>query len=448
MPAHPSSAARSLTPWIPALMGALLAIGIPAAYPSLLPRQPESDSRIDITENPQAWADYQAYTQVIQQVQTMTSDPNALNLAARWGLTIVDVTWEDTGRNKGSAVGPNISDMTIQVQHQHPYYPGERQFHLMPVIRHPNFADITSDIPLDSFFVSVGNQSGDPLESVNLRQVLGNLRQYMSEPDSWAGRAGSLLSDRDSHVLVSAQAAFLPIAPGGEATFNPVLFNYQSRPGDPAVLTLLATRQGSSVTIIDNQRDAVQAGWASGQRLFFNNNGERASLTGTRLSDFQAEQAQATPDPGQDPAFEVEEDSLNVVLLIQVPLKQRQAPRSNELSMALPAPASMMMESDSVGRGGVEAAVIGHGESEGPFTEIDGLAIERDPRFPIRVTVQFYKATTTGQPTVADIEQIHTEISRVYEAGDSVGSLVTQGLTQRPTEHTGPRWIPWPWPRR
>ncbi|NJO85802.1 MAG: hypothetical protein HC818_03495 [Synechococcaceae cyanobacterium RM1_1_27] len=145
----------------------------------------------------------------------------------------------------------------------------------------------------------------------------------------------------------------------------------------------------------------------------------------------------------------MEEDSLNVVLMIQVPLKQRQVPppMSAELSMA--PQASMMMESaDMAGRAGVEAAVIGHGEIEGPFTEIDGLPIERDPRFPIRVTVQFYKATTTGQPTAADIEQIHTEISQVYESGDAVGSLVTQGLTQRPTEHTGPRWHPWRWPLR
>ncbi|NJL97436.1 MAG: hypothetical protein HC924_00675 [Synechococcaceae cyanobacterium SM2_3_2] len=447
MLAHPFPAARSLTPWIPALMGAMMAIGIPAAHPSLLPRQPEAASRMDVTEISQAWADDQAYTQVIQQVQTMTSDPTAVNLASSWGLSIVDLTWEDTGRDKGSAYGPNISDMTIQVHQQHPFS-AERAFHLMPVIRHPNFADITSDIPLDSFYVPVGNQSGDPLESVSLRELLGHLRHYMSEPDSWTGQEGSLLAGRDSHVLVSAQAAFLPIAPGGEATFNPVLFNYQSRPGDPAVLTILATRQGTSITIIDNQRDAVQSGWANGQRLFFNNNGERASLTGTRLSDFQAD-PQHQPPVREDEPFEVEEDSLNVVLMIQVPLKQRQVPppMSAELSMA--PQASMMMESaDMAGRAGVEAAVIGHGEIEGPFTEIDGLPIERDPRFPIRVTVQFYKATTTGQPTAADIEQIHTEISQVYESGDAVGSLVTQGLTQRPTEHTGPRWHPWRWPLR
>jgi hypothetical protein len=208
---------------------------------------------------------------------------------------VLNVTWEDTGRFYGSSVGPNISDMTIQVQQQNPDS-GDYQLHLMPVIRHPNFADLSADIPLDDFFVLVGNEQGEDLRRVPLDEVLGDLRGYLHEPDSWPGRVRSLLAPRrDSHVLVSAQACFLPIPQDGLATFNPVLFNYQSRPGDPAVLTLLATREGTSVTVIDNQRDGFEAGQTWGQRLFFNKNGERASLTGQRLSDFQTDQPRAKP---------------------------------------------------------------------------------------------------------------------------------------------------------
>ncbi len=36
------------------------------------------------------------------------------------------------------------------------------------------------------------------------------------------------------------------------------------------------------MTVIDNQRDAFGAGATWGQRLFFNQAGERASLTGNR----------------------------------------------------------------------------------------------------------------------------------------------------------------------
>jgi hypothetical protein len=48
------------------------------------------------------------------------------------------------------------------------------------------------------------------------------------------------------------------------------------------------------------------------------------------------------------------------------------------------------------GASDVEESVIGRGKVEGPFTEIDGLEIERDERYPVRVTVQFFKATSNG----------------------------------------------------
>ena len=82
-----------------------------------------------------------------------------------------------------------------------------------------------------------------------------------------------------------------------------------------------------------------------------------------------------------------------MVLLIQVPLKQKQPLIREEGALSF-APSAAELEIQE--KSDVEAAVIGHGAVEGPFTEIDGVEIERDPRFPIRVTVQFYKATSNG----------------------------------------------------
>ncbi|MGB3137920.1 MAG: hypothetical protein WBB18_14040 [Nodosilinea sp.] len=377
--------------------------------------------------------------QVIERTQAMVNDPIARRLAEWLNLDVLNVTWEDTGRFYGSSVGPNISDMTIQVQQQDP--DGEYQLHLMPVIRHPNFADISADIPLEDFFVLVGNERGDDLRRVPLNELLGDLRSYLHTPDSWTGRQQSLLAPaRDSHALVSAQACFLPIPQSGLATFNPVLFNYQSRPGDPAVLTILATREGTSVTVIDNQRDGFEAGRTWGQRLFFNKNGERASFTGRRLSNFQPAQA-GNPDRPSGEAVENSE-GLNLVLLIQVPLKQ-QAPMRQSFDAVAPTAAASAMESRAPSD--VEAAVIGHGTVEGPFTEIDGLAIERDPDYPIRVTVQFYKATSNGVVSEADMAEIRQQIDRVYADADYVGSLVVDGPSERPTEHDGPKDEPANW---
>lgn len=377
------------------------------------------------------------YLQAIQRTADMVWDPQAIDLAAAHGLNILNVTWEDTGRYKNSAVGPNISDVTIQVQHRDPDS-GEYQLSLMPVIRYPNFSDLTADISPDDFYLLVGNEHDQALEKVSLTEYLRNFRGYLSDPNSWAGWRTSLLAPRDTHVLVSAQAAFLPVPQQGQAEFNPVIFNYQSYQGDPAVLVIIATREGTSATIIDNVRDGFPAGFSWGQRLFFNQNGERASFTGERLSDYSGRgEADTRPQSGA-----AGESGLNMVLVIQVPLKQKQPLRSlydgvvEEAEMAAPMAA---------GQSDVEAAVIGHGPVEGPFTEIDGLAIERDPQFPIRVTVQFYQATSNGVVSAEDLQTIADQIERVYADGEYVGSLVVSGDTGRPTEYDGPKVEPPGW---
>ena len=373
------------------------------------------------------------YTRVIHKTTEMVADRAVQRLAKKHGLHVLNITWEDTARFDNSAVGPNISDMTIQVQHR---IPGREDYQLscMPVIRYPNFSDLSGDIAPDEFFLLVGNEKGESLEKITLRKLLGNLRSYLHQTESWIGDRTSLLAEnRDSHVLVSAQACFLPIPQEGLAEFNPVLFNYQSHAGDPAVLAILATREGTSITVIDNQRDAFEAGGTWGQRLFFNQNGERASLTGQRKTDFLAEtrgQESATPSLTLG---EPDREGLNMVLLIQVPLKQKEPMRFRGglgdtcVSYCLAAP----MESD------VEEAVIGHGKVEGPFTEIDGLEIERDDRYPVRVTVQFYKATSNGVVSEEDMADIAVQINKVYQQADYVGSLVVQGRVGRPTECEG-----------
>ncbi|MEM9137201.1 MAG: hypothetical protein AAGB01_07620, partial [Cyanobacteria bacterium P01_F01_bin.42] len=376
------------------------------------------------------------YLGVIQKTISMVHSRTARQRAHRFGLDITDVTWEDTGRFKDSAVGPNISDMTIQVQHKNP--DDRYSLHMMPVIRFPNFADKTADIPLEQMYVNVGNEKNQSLRKVPLKKVLQNLRKYLSKPNSWKGREKSMLAKRDSHVLVSAQAAFLPIPKNGIAQFNPVLFNYQSYEGDPAVLTLLATREGTSVTVIDNKRDGFDAGQTWGQRLFFNKNGERASFTGQRLSDFNVDDGER--DRSLNSASKSDE-GLNMVMLIQVPLKQKaRALGNSELAQE-----SMASSSTVYALSDVEAAVIGHGAVEGPFTEIDNLKIERDERFPIRVTVQFYKGTSNGVVSDANMQQIYDQIEQVYSDADYIGSLVTEGETRRPTEYDGPKHQPPGW---
>ncbi len=373
----------------------------------------------------------------IQTVEGMVWDQRVNQIVNDYGLTAVNVTWEDTGRTKGSVWGPNISDMTIGVRDS------DGALHPMPVIRFDNFTDTTADLDPDRFWLRVGNARGQGLEAASLSDVLQSTRSYLHDPGSWKGWRSSLWAERDSHVLVSAQACFLPVPKRGEATFTPVIYNYQSYPGNPAVLTMVATREGTSIQVVENN-----SGYMS-EVLYFNEDGERAPFTATRISDFIAGGGDGNPSS----VSAANQDSMNVVLLIQVPLKHEAQARWMDYGMddmmmlegAMAAPSAAKRSSD------VENAVIGHGETEGPFSEINDLSIERDPNFPVRVTVQFYKATSNGVVTEADIASIREQIDRVYADGDYVGSLVTEGWTGRPTEwvaepeEPAPRWSDGTW---
>jgi hypothetical protein len=336
----------------------------------------------------------------------------------------VNVLWEDTGRWQGSSVGPNISDVTIEVVSEDA---SGKKLALMPVLRPPNFSDRTADVRLDRIWLRVGNErKGGEEKVITLRDFLAEPGRYLSSPGAGTIRTGSLLAPRDTHALVSAQAAFLPVPKTGKATFHPVIFNYQSTAGNPAVLTLLVTRQGASLTVVDNARDTVSGGASWGQRLFFNAGGERAPLTAERISDVLE---RGTTMNGESAASLG--DDANLLMLVQVPLRRREEPRRAlaypMAPMAAPPSAAGAAAEKKKERSDLEVAVLGHGELQGPFTELAGLEVERDPRFPVRVTVQFYQATATGAVGDAELAHLGALVSRVYEKGDFVGSLVVPG---------------------
>ncbi len=399
-----------------------------------IPAQPKPVKPAVLT--PSQFVDYSG---AIEKTAAMTVDARAQQMARKLGLEVLNVTWEDTGRYKDSSVGPNISDMTIQVAARDPRTE-KLAVAAMPVIRQPNFSDVTADLDPREFTILVGNQASRALKRVSLADFLNAPTAFMTRPWKWKGDKQTLSAPRDSKVLVSAQACFLPIPKQGEAVFNPVIFNYQSVKDDPAVLTILATREGTSMTIIDNTRDAFETGSVWGQRLFHNANGERASLTGKRESDF----VKANPGTGKSAPQAGKESGLNMVLLIQVPLKQKN-PMNFGMAMDKAAPMAAPPMERSRARSDVENAVIGHGALEGKFTETDGGEIERDPQFPVRVTVQFYKATSNGVVSENDLKEIKTQINRVYSRSAYVGSLVTGGETGRVTEYEGVKVQPADW---
>jgi hypothetical protein len=374
-----------------------------------------------------------SYPAIVDRVAGMVHDGALQSRASAHGLQLLNVLWEDTGRWQGSAVGPNISDVTIEVVSEDRT---GRKLALMPVLRPPNFSDRTADVRLDRIWLRAGNEKKDGKEAViTLRDFLAEPGRWLSAPGAGRIKTGSLLAPRDTHALVSAQAAFLPVPKAGKATFHPVIFNYQSTARNPAVLTILVTRQGASLTVVDNARDTVSGGASWGQRLFFNAGGERAPLTAERISDVLE---RGTTMNGESAASLG--DDANLLMLVQVPLRRREEPRralAMPFATSAPPAAGAMKQSERASD--LEVAVLGHGELQGPYTELDGLEVERDPRFPVRVTVQFYQATATGQIGDAELDHLGKLVAKVYEKGDWVGSLVVPqpGDPRRPTAWDG-----------
>jgi len=192
--------------------------------------------------------------------------------------------------------------------------------------------------------------------------------------------------------------------------------------------------------------------------LYFNKNGERASYIGERLSDNRRARGGAV-----EGEMTREEKQQNMIMIIQVPLKQRVVSRSflfgsggmcEDQCQTLAAPtacsatssifsfgAPQMKKKESTNainrqleKADVEEAIVRVGEGEGEFDEVRGLSIERDPAYPVRVTLQFYKSTANGVVDEDAIKAISQQIEASRRNADFVGSLVVGGQTSRPTE--------------
>ena len=395
-----------------------------------------------------------SFRDVIDDVVNMPFDDELVRRARRYGLDVLNVTWEDTGRSLGSSGGPNISDLTLQVRE--PLGRGNIATHLLPVLRYPNFSDTTADVNFDNLWIKIGNQDRrSTVTSVPLREVLANLRSYVSDPYAVIG-SNDLTARRDTHALVSAQHVFLPLPKQGKAEFTPVIYNYQSSAQNPAVLVLLATREGTSMAVVENwSGDQSYQQW--GQQLFFNDEGQQTTFTGERKSAVKDRVDSGRAKKGDAGALDSGSD---MVMVIQVPLVHNNPPPPSyddveiqsdaAAAPAVAAPSASSSESKSAGvaqrRSDVEQAVIGHGEKLGPVREFAGNSLRRDDRFPIRVTVQFYRATSNGVVNESDLAEVKRDIDRVYANGDYVGSLVVPKTDHpRPTAWTRSRTPGWPY---
>jgi hypothetical protein len=383
------------------------------------------------------------FSNVYSNVSSLVSNYKIKSLFQSYGSDVMNVTWEDTARSKNSCWGPNISDMTLCLSD------GTR----MPVIRKPNFADVTSDFDIEKLSVVVGNEKGTSLTRISLKEYLENISKYTSE------NVEPMYLSRDSKVLTSSQCCILPCEKD-KVDFSVKLYNYQSYSSNPRVLVIVSSSKGTSCQIVNGNTE-----------LNFNDNGQAARFRVQRLEDDRKERGVTTTGK-----ITQEEKQNNVLFIYQIPLQDQ--PTKGRLGRGytsyddstlecccVPQNSSVYYEEEDVGGAGglfggddewgepvyrsatltksysnkasrgFDHGILSVGEKLGPYSGVGPLKLKRDDRYPIRLTIQHYRVTDSVDKINSElVKEITNDINKVYSQGENVSSLVVEGDTKRVTE--------------
>lgn len=339
-----------------------------------------------------------------------------------YGLNANRISWEDTARTKDSCWGPNISDMTLSVNNN-----------LCPMIRKPNFSDVTYDLPISYFNLMTGNETGDSLKVISLKEKLQELGLYL---------------ERDEVILTSAQTCLLPCDEDKSTNFSVQLYNYQSNTSNPAVLTIMASNQGTSIQTLSSNKD----------KLYFNYNGKAYDFKAERLADIRTKRTGIKHNAVKKVSeMNKQEKQENVLMIFQVPLKQKVASRCNKYyqgseeleeedecesvggAMCMGGSDSDSDEEEEIvrsrkqTRAGVDMAVLSLGDEKGLYKGYDNELV-RDDSYPIRCTFQYYRVTDDVNVEESVIQDIKHTLDNLEKHSLEFGSLVTSGKTDRDTE--------------
>lgn len=203
-------------------------------------------------------------------VRSLPGDSSVVDRFKRGKLNVSFVKWEDTARSKGSCWGPNISDVTLDVN--------DKSF---PIIGTDNWEDPTFDMSIDRFSVHVGNEvpfGTETLTRLSLKDYLQNIDKYVD-----AKINGPMFLPRDDKILTSAQSCILPLK-DGKVPFNVRIHNYQYDSQDPAVLVVVVSPHGTSAQLVTEHK----------QLIYFNKCNNKAQYLAERLADVRSAAGKST----------------------------------------------------------------------------------------------------------------------------------------------------------
>lgn len=391
-------------------------------------------------------------TDLASTVQGLLRNSDVAKHMVSHGMFLKTVSWEDTARTKGSCFGPNISDMTLAT-----FKNGKRS--LMPFVScGGNFEDKTLDVPIDQFFVPIHNfvDGAKKGEKISLKDFLKRLPEFTKND-----KMENMFLDRDERIMVKTQACFLPCDEGDNIEFGVQMFNYQSYNSSPAVMTIMVSKDGTSVQVLGSENELLYFNQMGNAHQF---NAERLGDVRTRRTGIKHSAVKSSKDMSSD------EKEENVLMIFQIPLKVEKKTRgmyggsststsnvyygddceeecesvgdsmvfggdSSDSDDDLPVKSSMrrsVKESVKIEKDdGTDMAVLSLGEEKGKYKGTVGdFKVIRDERFPIRCTFQYYRVCKTNMLQASVIEDIAHQLKKVEEVATGKGSHVLS------TDHT------------
>jgi hypothetical protein len=353
---------------------------------------------------------------------------NTINnrLLESYGYKLQTISWEDTARTKNSCWGPNISDMTLKLKS------GER----MPMIRKPNFVDITYDVDISKFKL--------PLHNIGVKNIV-SLKEYLKDINKYVDNKNiySMLLDRDEKILTQVQTCVLQHKPDEkQVEFTVNIYNYQTKKENPKVLVILVSKNGTSTQVLTDERD-----------LYFNDNGKAHYFKAERLGDVRLKQGKSGDTVSNYKDMSDEEKLDNCLMVIQVPLKDN--PDYKPKSMARFCSFGSYSEEDdseetykfnmlggsinksfqprSIRSRGMDMGVLSKGTERGKYVGTGTTKLMRDEKYPIRCTYQYYRLTDEENLSEELVKNIVEQLDNINNIATSSGSLVMSN-TDRITE--------------
>ena len=332
--------------------------------------------------------------------RTTIFEPAALAALKAAGLAPKTISWDDAARNENSCFGPCITDVTLRTKG------GACE----QMVRPDNFTDKTSDLPADKLRLLHKGKAH------TLKEFLDTIQPGLWQP-------------RDEVVLARAQCCFLPLNGRESVDFAVSAYSYNRNS-----LIVVASAFGTSVYRADGTT----------QQLLLDIDGESHYYRAAKMVDKQSGKVVRN-----FAGMSAQQKQENALYIYQVPIETKFRSRGGGGGGYFGGVSSQLESCDALseseeecgdgflfdtdmpksrGRGAVDRGAVARldvGSRVGRMPELNMEALKRDPRYPITLTIQYYRISD-GPVSEAAARDVVAKLNGLEAASVATGSLVVE----------------------